>query len=151
MPSILLPAIGETFECVYPFVRDTFERVDACEESVDFVTTDTWKPGTRNELVGNESDTESCADGMGRMVLTVVSTHKPGRYPMRVFYTRSWVTPDGKAFGKTKCRMSTVGAFRSLAGGYRHPFVLLECQCDGCDRFSDHRVGDQRAVRAEAV
>lgn len=67
-----------------------------------------------------------------------------------MFYTRTWIDPDGKAFGKTKCRVTTVPAFRTLAHGYRHQYVLLGCKCDGCDwPNSDHRM--QGHTKADEV
>ena len=34
------------------------------------------------------------------------------------------VDPDGKAFGKDCCRVTTIHAFRSLVNGFRHEFRL---------------------------
>ena len=61
---------------------------------------------------------------MGSMVLTVVDVFKPGRYPARVFYTRQWIDPDGKVFGKSALRMTTVSAFLRRTRGYMHDFYL---------------------------
>lgn len=61
------------------------------------------------------------------MVLDVVATFKPGRFPERVFYTRRWIDPDGREFGKTnKLRATTTAHFRSLLKGYRHDFEVIE-------------------------
>jgi hypothetical protein len=138
---------GDVFEIVYPFARATYSRFDGDEDGCGTTEVETWKPGVRHADKG-EGDIESLADGFGRMVLTVVSVHKPGRFPTRVFFTRTWVTPDGKPFGKTKCRVTTRAAFRTLAQGYRHAFVFAGCQCAGCDwPYYDHRI----ALRVAAL
>lgn len=128
-------SVGQRFEVPYPFIRETFSEWD--EEGEQEVPT--WKPGTRYELVYPD-DSRAVADGLGTCVLTVVSLHKPGKYPSRVFFTRTWVSPEGKAFGKTCCRVVVESAFRSLIQGFRHPFALAGCECDGCKwPFDDHR------------
>ena len=50
----------------------------------------------------------------------MVSTHKPGAFPTRVFYTRKWIDPQGKTFGKDALRVTTLGYFRTLTKGYRY-------------------------------
>ena len=92
---------GQTYHVRYPFIRD---EIDA------------WKPGCQAGT--------GYADAEGQMVLTVVSVHKPGKYPERVFYTRSWIDPAGGCFGKRGLRMTTTEAFKRLASGYRHPYEL---------------------------
>lgn len=145
-----LPAAGEMFRFPYPFSRDTYEVVDADYDGVSVTTVPTWKVGPKNEYVYPD-DTESVADAMGECVITVVSVHQPGRYPTRVFYTRTWVTPEGKAFGKTKLRVITASAFRGWTQGYRHEFTLRGCKCDGCRSWSDHRIGDSRTIAYESA
>lgn len=110
---------GMVFRQPYPFVRDEYEECD--QDGIAKVKT--WRPGVRHEWAGPE-DTEAVADAMGEMILTVVSIHKPGRYPTRVFFTRRWMRPDGREFGKTKCRCTTSQRFRQLARGYEHEFRL---------------------------
>lgn len=130
---------GERFEFSYPFARSTYARFDGDEDGFGTTEVPTWKVGVRHADKG-EGDVESLADGLGRCVLTVISVHKPGKYPVRVFFTRTWVSPDGKAFGKGTCRVTTAAAFATLAHGYRHPFVLAGCKCEGCDwPHHDHR------------
>lgn len=107
---------GAVFTNPYPFVRDIGISIEA-DGTVDFVT---WKPGLR--AVGPTSqydDGEELADAMGKQILTVVSIHRPGRFPPRVFFTRQWETPDGKRFGKDRCRVTTQQAFRRMAAGFR--------------------------------
>lgn len=130
---------GEVFDVVYPFVRDTYNEPDFDTEGGGYNEVPTWKPGVRFEE-RSAGAVESCADALGTMRLTVVSVHKPGRFPTRVFYTRAWVNPDGKAFGKSKLRVTTAGPFRVLTHGYRHSYVLVGCDCVACAwPWNDHR------------
>ena len=111
---------GTVYDVSYPFCLEdhTFHDEDGAHEGKS------WRPGTKWEPVGPE-DAEMVADALGVMILTVVSTHKPGRYPERVFYTRRWADPGGKKFGKTKLMITTKGNFRRLTRGYRHEFNIL--------------------------
>lgn len=136
-----LPAIGEVFTVSYPFSRDTYEALDIDEEGISTATVPSWKVGPKPEHVYPD-DCQDVADGIGQCAIVVVSVHKPGRYPARVFFTRSWIAPDGKAFGKGKLRIAVAGAFRALIGGYRHQFVLRGCKCEGC-KWNDHRSSDK--------
>lgn len=120
-------AVGEVFEVPYPFVRDTYHGIEQDEEGEGWheVALPSWKPGTRSEYTGApDGDTGSVADAMGAQILTVISLHRPGKYPERVFFTRQWRDPDGKVWGKTKLRITTRGAFSALCAGYRHSFDL---------------------------
>ena len=144
-------APGEVFEAVYPFVRSTFISHYQGDEGWVEDEIPTWTPGTRYADKG-EGDIECIADAFGRVVLTVVSVHKPGRYPTRVFFTRTWVDPGGKPFGKTKCRVTTVPTFLTLTRGYRHEFVLAGCACEGCKwPHHDHRYGELLRQEARAI
>lgn len=97
----------------YPFVK--FERVTCDEDGpLDIAT---WRPGVQYEWVDPEN-TEAVAHGMGLMILSVVSRHKPGRFPERVFYTRKWVDPEGKEFGKPGCKIATAEKFNRISRGY---------------------------------
>lgn len=113
--------IGAVFEVPHPFILDDYEGLD---EDGPFKTK-SWRPGTRPEMCGPE-DCEMVADAMGVQIVTVVSTHKPGRFPERVFYTRRWRAPTGREFGQGKLHTKTSQAFRRLIKGYRHPFQLLD-------------------------
>ena len=66
------------------------------------------------------------ADGLGELLLTIVSLHKPGKYPERAFYVRQFRGPDGEMFGKTELRVASVRKFGRLLSGYAHPFMLDE-------------------------
>ncbi len=125
------PAIGEVFTVPYPFVQDTWVEHYDGEDGPETDEVPTWKPGVRNESVdvGNEySQVEHYmeADAIGAQILTVVGIYRPGHFPTRVFYSRQWRDPDGKLFGKSKLRITTVPAFVALTHGYRHPFELRE-------------------------
>jgi hypothetical protein len=108
-----LPAIsaGAVFDFPYPFVK----LVPSDSEW-------TWKPGCRMEDYLDEQ--YATADAMGSQIITVIGTYKPGRFPKRVFYTRKWRDPNGTEFGKPKCRVISISAFRGIIGGYRHHFDM---------------------------
>lgn len=115
---------GMVFRARFPFIRDTVTIYDADGPA----EIKTWRPGVRMEQVyipPDDCDTESHADGEGEMILTVVSVHKPGHFPTRVFFTRRWRSPDGKEFGKSACRCWTAEKFRRLAKGYAHPYKCV--------------------------
>ncbi|WP_020475018.1 hypothetical protein [Zavarzinella formosa] len=80
-----------------------------------------WRPGVRHELMGY-GDPVAVADGVGSQIVTVVSVHKPGKFPERIFFIRHWKNPEGKMFGKSKLRMKTTPAFRKLVAGYGFEF-----------------------------
>lgn len=85
---------------------------------------ESWKPGV--EWVGVYPDSERAeADAMGSIALTVVSVHKPGRYPERVFYVQRWVAPNGRVFGKPKLRVTTTAAFLRRSRGYRYADYIV--------------------------
>jgi hypothetical protein len=106
---------GESYATPYPFVRELYDDGDP-----DGGPRDTWRPGTRFEETSPEGAADCIADAIGQMELMVVSLHKPGEFPARVFYLREWIAPNGSRFGKRKLRMTTVSNFRALLRGYRH-------------------------------
>ena len=110
---------GAVFSVRYPFVRDSFTLPDFDGESLSFreVTLPTWKPGC-NYRPSAPDDVEPFCHAEGQMELTVIDVHKPGKYPARVFFTRQWVGPDGKRFGKTALRIMTLPAFKRRAAGW---------------------------------
>ena len=112
---------GAVYRVPYPFVLEDFTAYD--EDGLS--TTKSWRPGVRFAAVGPE-ESEAVADGIGQQVLTVVSVHKPGRFPTRVFYTQEWISPNGNRFGKTKCRVTTMQAFGLRARGYRFEWALAD-------------------------
>ena len=108
-----VPTLGETYEVDYPFVRCTFSEWD--EEGCHSVKS--WRPGCEYD-VDDWGNAGAYCNGMGKQLLTVVSVHKPGKYPTRIFFTRQWRDPDGKAFGKGSLRICTLEKFRRLAKGF---------------------------------
>lgn len=112
---------GDAIEFPYPFIRVEFEQWN--EEGSYNVPS--WQPGVRHELMGY-GDALAVADGIGKQMINVISIHKPGKYPERVFYTRRWETPEGKLFGKHKLMAKTTPAFRRLVSGYGYEYELLK-------------------------
>lgn len=108
----------------YPFVRC---RVSIHDGEGGNTEIDSWKPGITYLAVDHYGEeVDEIAHGMGVMILTEVSRHKPGKYPERVFYTRSWETPEGVAFGKLGLRMTTARAFANRCKGFAHPFRVFD-------------------------
>lgn len=121
----------------YPFVRSSYVEQDE-DGAVVFPS---WKPGIDHEIIGPEGEAQAVYDDLGKQILCVVSTHKPGKYPERVFYTRKWIDPDGNQFGKNSLRISVKHKFIRLTKGYgygsreieapvpRFPPTPLEKEC----------------------
>jgi hypothetical protein len=110
---------GDWFEIPYPFIRGVY-GADMGEPDMP-----TWQPGIRNEWITPE-ETGTVADGLGSATFAVVDVFKPGRYPTRVFFTRTFTDPDGKTFGAKKLHIATLQKFNRLIAGYRIPFGLGE-------------------------
>jgi hypothetical protein len=115
---------GQEHRAPFPFTRDTYEGPPDDPEGTMFVKVPTWKPGA--ELGADEYEEWCVADGVGEVVYNVIAVFKPGSFPTRVFYTRNWIDPDGKRFGKNKLRITTAHHFRTLINGYRHAYELTE-------------------------
>lgn len=113
----------ELVEVAYPFFQDDYNGLD---EDGPY-TAKTWRPGVRYEMVPPD-DSEAVADGVGKMIMEVVSRHKPGRFPERVFYTRRWVDPTGKEFGKRRLMIATSQQFRRIANGYRFEYRVAKAR-----------------------
>lgn len=111
---------GSEHRVAYPMI---LEPVELLGDDGPYQTK-SWRPGVRYVIECPYGDSTASADGVGWMVLKVVSVHKPGKYPERVFYTRSWVSPDGHVFGNSKLRMTTTQAFRSMAKGFRYEYEV---------------------------
>ncbi len=112
-------AEGMVFRVRYPFTLEDYKGFDADGP----YTSKTWQPGVRMEWCCPD-DTEAVADAEGEMILTVVSIHKPGRFPTRVFFTRRWRDPKGREFGKPACRSVILSKFRRLTRGFQHEFIV---------------------------
>lgn len=67
-----------------------------------------WVPGFNPDL---DSDAQ-VYNGVGKKIITVVSTHKPGRYPKRIFYRVQWEMPEGYVFGKNRVKVMSEGNFK---------------------------------------
>lgn len=116
---------GDVFVVKYPFVRCDVELWDG-ELSY---TKKSWRPGCEFDY-DYSGGSSAYADGVGEMHLTVVSTHKPGKYPERIFYTRKFKDPDGAFFGKTKLHIATVEKFRRISASYREEYALANDEED---------------------
>lgn len=110
---------GQIFEVTFPFYGDAYWNHDETGPYSE----ECWRPGCKQRLVPPDG-CEWVADGEGKMILTVVDVHKPGRYPERVFYTRKWIDPDGREFGKTNLHITTTPTFNRRASGYYHEYKL---------------------------
>jgi len=116
---------GDVIRVRFPFVRCEYDEHDCDEYGVSVTTVKSWKPGVEFVACGHYGDdTESVCDAEGWMVLTVVDLHRPGRFPARVFFTRSWIDPEGKPFGKGGLHIMTKQAFVRRARGYMHEYRL---------------------------
>lgn len=115
---------GLLFTVPHPFIREEVSLPPDDPEAKGLHLVMSWRPGVRSEACAPD-DFEFVADGMGAQILTVVSEHKPGRYPARIFYTRQWRSPAGKLFGKPALRIKTRQAFLRLVKGYRHDYRLM--------------------------
>lgn len=116
---------GREFRAPYPFIHTTYEKLPEDWEGMP-VTTPTWRPGVEHENTPPYGDTRTYADAMGEVVFQVIGVFKPGSFPTRIFFTRQWIDPDGKNFGKGKLRVTTQQHFRTLIKGYRHDFEMSE-------------------------
>lgn len=106
----------------YPFVR--------CKASIfdgeGYAEIDSWRPGTEYGPPDPYSDVERQADGIGSMTITEVGRYKPGRFPERVFYTRTFTTPDGVAFGKGGLHVAVASKFSRITTRYGHPYKVID-------------------------
>lgn len=113
-------AIGDKFAVLYPFLRCTFTDYDTDGPS----ECPSWKPGT--ETVGiYPDDSASVCDDHGWLLSEIVGIYKPGRFPSRVFWTRTWERPDGKRFG-SKLQVTTEEKFRRLNTRYQHAYEIRD-------------------------
>lgn len=113
------PQAGDEFRVKFPFYVDVYNGQDDSGPYQEEV----WIPGCRSQMLPPD-DCECVAQGEGEMVLTVVDTFKPGKYPERVFYTRKFIDPDGKEFGRGKLRMTTIPAFMRRCSGYYYEYRI---------------------------
>lgn len=111
--------VGKVFTVAYPFIRATYSVYDESGASEE----PCWRPGIRHENIHPESE-GAFADGIGTQELTVVSIHKPGKFPSRIFFTRRWRDPSGRIFGKGKLHILSAAPFTRLTRGYRYEYEL---------------------------
>lgn len=111
---------GQVHRVAYPMV---LEPVELLGDDGPYQTK-SWRPGVRYVSEAPYGESTAYADGIGWMVLEVVSIHKPGSYPERAFYTRKWIDPDGNEFGKKKLRVTTSQAFRAMSSGFRYEYEV---------------------------
>lgn len=110
------PIVAESeFRIVYPFFKSTVQEAP----------TGTWLPGTYYEA-RHANDEVSVCDGVGQMILKVVDVHKPGKYPERVFFVRTWIDPVGQVYGSTRLKITTTYTFNKLIQGYRYTYRINE-------------------------
>jgi len=112
-------SIDQVFEVDYPFYLGEYTRYYAGEVEMG----ETWVPGCKSEIIYPD-DCGFVAEGMGKMLLTLVDIHKPGRFPERVFYTRKWIDPDGDTFGSSRLHITTTPTFKRRAAGYYHEYRI---------------------------
>lgn len=119
---------GAVFKVAYPFMRVEYAQTEWDGEGVVESVVKSWKPGCEYVPRGPYGeDSEGVCNGEGWMVLTVVEVFKPGKYPVRVFFTRQWVDPEGRAFGKNNLRIMTLPAFkRRAAGWFAEPYTVQQ-------------------------
>lgn len=108
---------GDIDHVKYPFVRCKITLWD--EEGAYEVNS--WRPGCNCET-DDGGYPDWWAEGHGEMILEIVSIHKPGKYPERVFYTRKWRDPSGTVFGKPGLKMTTTANYKRLKSGFRHEY-----------------------------
>lgn len=113
----MTPEVGQEYRVACPFVRSVYTSYT--EDGPSNILS--WKPGIIFEVVDPWGDSSApIAHGEGTAVYRVIDIHRlPYPYPARVFFIRTWVSPDGKAFGLRKLRITTLDAFRRRISGYR--------------------------------
>jgi hypothetical protein len=115
---------ADVFIVRYPFVKEMRSAHWLADEN-GVPDVECWRPGVVSEECGPQHF-EMVAHGEGEMQLKLISAHKPGRYPERVFYERCFVDPDGKTFGNTKLQIATRQKFNRLCREYGAPYRMVE-------------------------
>jgi len=123
---------GKKYKFDYPFVRCIFTEYGVDEDYHGSITdTPSWEPTTymkpcQSGGFSDEPDYENYADAEGKCVFTVVLVCKPPGFPTRVLYTRKFITPDGKEFGKNRLLITTSGVFKQRIRGYRYQYFIKD-------------------------
>lgn len=115
---------GQVVSFKYPFTRVMASTYNGKTNTIKCFPS--WRPGLWQRDDRPYGDISYWADEMGEQVLTIVSTHKPGGFPERIFFTRKWKSPNGKMFGKNRCCVLAISAFKGLLHGYRHEFEISQ-------------------------
>lgn len=108
---------GAQFVRTHPFTLDTTGAYK-------------WRPGAwekepRAAQGYWERDDIAACHGLGFVYFTVISVHKPGRYPTRVFYSRHHVTPDNEVLPESGCLCVTMEKFNRLRKDFQVPYVVV--------------------------
>lgn len=125
--------IGRTYEVRFPFKTEEYHPpIDEGPESGGTFcmppSRPTWVPGWKaGETYYGE---RNWCEGWGAELRTVVSIHRPGKYPERVFYVRQWRDPDGRVFGKKGLRIVASRDFRTWATGRRYHRTFSRMTCE---------------------
>ena len=110
---------GDVFRVDYPFWVDTPWTSD---EEGEWKQESYWEIGCKKEEGDPEVGipTSYYYHALGKMVVRVEETCKlPGREE-RIFYTRKWIDPEGKEFGKNTLHVIAKSAFTRLLKGHRY-------------------------------
>jgi len=118
---------GQIIETPYPFVRSTYEFPITYEPPQREKFINGWSPGCKFVEFFDYDGIPSggfIANAMGHSIVEIISIYKPGKYPIRYFYTRKWRDPDGKVFGKNRLKIKSQGGFNGDIGPYRFEFDI---------------------------
>ncbi|PHR03339.1 MAG: hypothetical protein COB29_13275 [Sulfitobacter sp.] len=106
--------VGEKIESVFPFVR----------EGLQLGGFPYWRPGVAFE--DDEYDRYAYAHGNGKQVLNVLDIYTPIGRGTVVFYTRSWIDPDGGTTKNSRMLMKGEKAFSNLVKGICYDYEIEE-------------------------
>ena len=124
------PEIGRAYEIRFPFKMGEHHPFPD-EDGPPPAAIKVWQPGWDQEA--SQYGEHHWCEAWGAEIRTIVSIHKPGRYPERVFYVRQWRDPDGKVFGKKSLRILASRDFRRWASGDRYERAFRSMVCEQPD------------------
>ncbi|PCI04587.1 MAG: hypothetical protein COB78_09855 [Hyphomicrobiales bacterium] len=102
------------FEVKYPFALDKYPSYS------DTPAQEVWIPGFKVSEDETENGNILYAHDHGKAIYTVVSIHRPGKYPIRVLYTRHWVDPTGTAIKGKGLRCLSIAKFKRDSTKYAY-------------------------------
>lgn len=108
------------YRVIYPFHKGKRELYDEAADAR--LEKEVWEAGVTWDQI-DEYEAIACADAVGTMVLVEIGRYTPPGYRERVFFTRYFIDPDGKEFGKKDLRMVGAAKFRRLCQGFRFGYV----------------------------